>query len=400
VFQKLASRNDDLRRLLDKGYACSVDGNYLVVRDIPYLDDKGALRIGAFVTELDFIDKEQVKQKNHQVYFTGSVPHETNGQPIANLGNNASVLNLSDASKDVVVTRIFSHKLKPKGQLRDYVDFFEKIETYTTTICGPAMSRYDITPYTFKEYQSGDPDPIFRFQDTLTSRARLTDLAAKFQEDVIVVIGLGGTGSYLLDFLVKTRVREIRAFDSDSFYVHNAYRSPGRLDEAELGKSKADVYRARYENFRTGLSFTTKHIDASCEPELAGATFAFVCVDKGTSRAQIFELLLARKIPFIDVGMGLNRKQGPLNGMIRATYYSSEDGTKIREMGLAELADRPGDEYRTNIQISELNALNATLAVIKFKQLRGFYLGKDPLYHFLFEVEDFSMAYRTHAPED
>lgn len=57
----------------------------------------------------------------------------------------------------------------------------------------------------------------------------------------MAVIGTGGTGGYVLDFLVKTPVREIRAFDFDLFHVHNAFRSPGRLEESELGKPKVDV---------------------------------------------------------------------------------------------------------------------------------------------------------------
>ncbi|MBP8284305.1 MAG: hypothetical protein KAX46_10415, partial [Chromatiaceae bacterium] len=60
----------------------------------------------------------------------------------------------------------------------------------------------------------------------------------------LAVIGLGGTGAYLLDFLVKTPVREIRAYDLDGFHVHNSFRSPGRLNEPELGKPKAEVYHS------------------------------------------------------------------------------------------------------------------------------------------------------------
>ena len=76
-------------------------------------------------------------------------------------------------------------------------------------------------------------------------------------------------------------------------------------------------------------------------------------------------------IPFIDVGMGLNRKRGPINGLLRTTYYSAEHGQEVREKDLAPLSDDPDDIYRTNIQISELNSLNACLAVVRFKQLRA-----------------------------
>ena len=113
-------------------------------------------------------------------------------------------------------------------------------------------------------------------------------------------------------------------------------------------------------------------------------TFAFVCVDKGASRGGIFELLISKGIPFIDVGMGLSRKKGPLSGMLRTTYYSAEDGKKVREMGLAEVTEDRDNLYRTNIQISELNALNACLAVIRSKQIRGFYFEEIPYYSGLF----------------
>jgi hypothetical protein len=217
---------------------------------------------------------------------------------------------------------------------------------------------------------------------------------------VVAVIGLGGTGAYVLDFIVKTPVLEIRAFDLDHFHVHNAFRAPGRLEETELGKTKAEVYGARYNNFRHGLSIAPKYLDESCTEELNGVTFAFVCVDKGSSRASIFNLLISMGIPFIDVGMGLNRNRGPINGQMRATYYSSEHSHDLRDKGLAPLTDNPENLYKTNIQISELNAFNACLAVIKFKQLRGFYFEEMSNYHLLFEVGDLKIVGESDAKED
>jgi hypothetical protein len=195
-------------------------------------------------------------------------------------------------------------------------------------------------------------------------------------------------------------VREIRAFDHDVYYVHNTFRSPGRLEKGELGKKKAEVYQSRYDNFRTGLTIIPKFLDASCSEDLDGVTFAFVCVDKGSARTGIFDLLISKDIPFIDVGMGLNRRRRTINGQLRTTYYSSEDNQTIRDKGLAPLTDSPDDVYKTNIQIGELNALNACFAVIRFKQLRGFYFEEIPFYNLLFEIGDFKIVGESDINED
>jgi len=397
VFHQLVNHNDDIRRLVEKGYAIAFDSGYLIVRDIPYLDAERNLQTGAIVAKLVFTDQIRVVQDDHQVFFAGSSPHNLDGRPIPNLGDRTTQLALSDACQDVVVQRRFSNKPKATGSFQD---FFEKIESYVGIISGPAIELYLANPLTFRMVDGIESDPIFKFHDTLTSRAEITDLAAKFHNDIIAVIGLGGTGGYVLDFLVKTPIREIQAFDLDPFYVHNAFRSPGKLETGEFGKPKADVYQARYENFRNGLSITPKFLDASCTNDLDGVTFAFVCVDKGPSRAGIFDLLISKGIPFIDVGMGLDRKNGPLNGMLRTTYYSAENGQKLRDKRLAPEHETTADIYRTNIQISELNALNACLAVIRFKQLRGFYSEELPYFNLAFEICDLKIVSEYTLDED
>ena len=394
MFRLLVSRNPDLARLVERGYAVAFDSNHLVVRDIPYLNDTGSLAWGALVAKLEFIDSERVQQTDHQVFFAGGAPHRLDGTPIVNLGGGPYTLALSDACRDVVVQRSFSNKPVPAGR---FEDFFAKIESYTGIISGPAMEKHGVTPLTRRVVVDDMEDPIFKFPDTLTSRAEIADLSAHFANDTIAIIGLGGTGAYLLDLLMKTPVRAIRAFDHDTYCVHNAYRSPGRLDSAELGNPKADVYRGRYDNFRHHLLVERKYIDRASAETLDGVTFAFVCVDRGTARAEIFDVLIAKGIPFIDVGMGLNRKRGSLTGMLRVTYYAPEDAASVRHEGWAELADREDDIYRQNVQIAELNALNASLAVIRFKQLRGFYFAEDPIYHLLFDIADLKIVGKTSA---
>lgn len=390
MYRKLAAHNADIKQLVDRGYAVAVDSKHLVIRDVFFLDADRALKRGAIVTKLEYMNNDEVKQKDHQIFFAGGHPHNADGSPISNLGGGPVSVPLSAASADVVVERSFSNKRSVNGELVGFDNFFDKIEHYVGLFTGPARAVHGdaANPLTYNVKQSEDEESVFKIHDTLTSRAEITELSRKFKDEIIAVIGLGGTGSYVLDYLVPTPVKEIRGFDADPYHVHNAFRSPGRFEHSEFKKAKAEVYQGRYENFRHGLKLSAKRIDATCGKDLDGVTFAFVCVDKGSSRLEIFKLLIAKGIPFIDVGMDLGRKRGPLDGLLRVSYFSKENAQARMDMGVAELADDPGDEYRDSIQIGELNALNAALAVHKYKQIMGFYVEEKPTFNLLFDIED------------
>jgi len=378
------SHNDDLSRLVEKGYALGFDSNYLVVRDIPYLDEKCELWIGAIISKMVIEDSVHVRLHNHEIFFCGSHPYQSDGNRIPNLGGGETTLVLE--AQDLIVQRSFSNKPP-----HDYVDFFDKIDSYVAMISGPAIQLHNANPWTFRinETVTGS---VFKVHDTMTSLAEIGDLNQNFKEDVIAIIGLGGTGSYLLDLLAKTPVKEIRGFDKDFYYAHNAFRSPGKLENEELGKPKAEIYQNRYDGFRHNVKIEHKYIYADSVDDLVDVTFAFVSVDKGSARKEIFELLIKLKIPFIDVGMGLDRKTGPIGGGLRTVYYSAEQAEELYQKGLSPVTDDKGDIYNKNIQIAELNALNACLAVIKFKQIRGFYFDEIKAFHLLYGIENSQLA--------
>lgn len=121
--------------------------------------------------------------------------------------------------------------------------------------------------------------------------------------------------------------------------------------------------------------------------------FAFVCVDKGSARAEIFKILIDKGIPFIDVGMGPSiSKQGSIKGLLRTTYFPPGQAADIAAQGHAETKDAPEGVYRTNIQLIELNALNAAIAVIRYKQLRSFYADDVRGNNLLFDIRDLKIA--------
>lgn len=388
MFQKLVSHNNDLRRLLEKGYAVAFDSNCLVVRDIPYLDDRLELNWGSLVTKLKFVTNDLFEQEDHQVYFSGSAPYGLNGKPVPCLGGGGHTYPLSDLCQDIIVQRSFSNKPKKLGK---YNDNFHKIETYVGFISGPAETKFGVSPLTFGAKYYASENSMFKLHDTLSSRAEILDISEKLKNDVIAIIGLGGTGSYILDFIVKTPVREIRGFDHDRYHVHNAFRSPGRLEADELNKTKAAVFQSRYDSFRKNLFLEDNFIDERSSEKLDGVTFAFVCVDSGVSRENIIDILIRKNIPFIDVGMGLNRKGTSLSGMMRVTYFSVENAEEVRKNKWVPEREDPKNEYKANIQICELNALNASLAVLRYKQARGFFTETEDNLNMLLSIGSMSM---------
>jgi hypothetical protein len=103
-------------------------------------------------------------------------------------------------------------------------------------------------------------------------------------------------------------------------------------------------------------------------------SFVFLSVDSPKARSAAVPVLQEEGVPFIDVGMGLI-EIGPgsaILGQLRVVTVTTGD-----EGGLSSIPmSSPSTEnvYDQNIQVCELNALNAAFAVMRWKRLRGFYV--------------------------
>jgi len=107
--------------------------------------------------------------------------------------------------------------------------------------------------------------------------------------------------------------------------------------------------------------------------ELEGLDFVFLCME-GKGKEPIVEKLEAHGIAFIDVGMGVTVSGTSLRGQIRTTTSTQSMRAHVRDKKRIPFATVDEvNEYDKNIQVVELNALNAALAVIKWKKLLGFY---------------------------
>ena len=203
--------------------------------------------------------------------------------------------------------------------------------------------------------------------------AGIRNVSDKLMGQKVGIVGLGGTGSYILDLVSKNPVDEIHLFDNDLFLQHNSFRAPGAASIGEIKErlKKVEYLKRVYSNLHKGIVAHPYHVVPSNIGLLKELDFVFICIDKGNVKKLIVPELLDSNIPFVDVGMGVELVDDRLIGTIRVTT-----GTKGKNNHLSKrisFEDGEDDDYNANIQIAELNALNATLAVIKWKKMFHFY---------------------------
>ncbi|UVT19652.1 MAG: ThiF family adenylyltransferase [Nitrospira sp.] len=364
---KLIARSPDLKRLQDEGYEIEVRSGFLIVRSVPYVTSGRMVAFGTVVTDLALNDDITQKPRDHQVWFAGEQPCHATGAPITALGPQQCRQTLCDG---VVVDFRFSAKA-------DYPDYYAKITQYDEILSNPARSlKPAVTARTFRPIEACEEDSIFLYADSATSRAGIVPASIKLAMKRIAVVGLGGTGAYVLDLVAKTPVHEIHLFDGDRFLQHNAFRSPGAasLDDLRQNLSKVEYYTALYSRLRRGVIPHQEFISDETIGHLANFDFVFVCIDRPTARRMISEFLKLNNMPFIDVGMELEliEDQASLVGACRITL--STPGKRDHFARHVSLEGAVAEElYGTNIQVADLNALNGAFAVLKWKKFCGFY---------------------------
>jgi len=366
------ARNADLTRLENEGYALEVDPQgYLLVRNVPYVNPAREVKrgtiVGTVVTTGTIDDISGFT--DHTVRFAGETPCDFKGQPLDKLiiGSTGEQLGTG-----IWVDHHFSHKPGPAGypsiyaQVKQYVTILEthaqRLDPIVTAKTGPVVS-FD-----------AEEDEPFEYMDTASSRAGIVMVAAKLRGLRIAIVGVGGTGSYVLDQVAKTPVREIHLFDDDKFYTHNAFRGPGAATVEQLRAEplKVDYWRERYSPMHRGITAHTYRVTEANAGELAEIDFVFLCMDSGPDKLAIVEALEVAGVSFIDAGIGVQEVDGALRGTVRVTTSTRAKRDHLRER-VSFATPRPDNDYERNIQVADLNALNAALAVIKWKKLYGFY---------------------------
>lgn len=381
--RQLVSRSPDLQRLRAEGYALSVRESHLLVR-VPYVNAQRQVAVGTLVSELSVSGDATTTPGTHVAYFVGAtaedVPCDSQGRALHELIHQRQP---TDLGGGLVASCSFSRKSNPT-----YPDYYEKISTYAALIVAHAQAlEPTATVHMFPPVAADEEDSVFRYLDSATGRARIGAVTDKLRLGKVVIVGLGGTGSYILDLVAKTPVKAIHLYDRDVFLTHNAFRSPGAatLDELNSAPRKVDHFRAKYDAMHRQVIAHPEHVDASNIDELRDADFVFMSIEAGPAKRFIIEKLQEFGVPFVDAGMGVYQRGTSLGGIVRTT--TGTPGRMDHVWSRLSFADEEDDEYEQNIQIADLNMLNAALAVIRWKRLLGFYLDLEDEIESLYTID-------------
>ncbi len=378
--QQLIERSLDLKRLQDDGYHVEIRSGHLVMRGIPYVNSERTVGLGILSAKL-VLAGDVTSTPNHVAYFTGEYPCDVNGNPIEQIRHSSNKETIDDT-----LSADHSFSSQPQSGFKDY---YEMMTTYIAVIMGPAqVLQPGIKAATFPVVDAAE-ESVFKYQDTASSRAGIGAVSKKIELQKIAIIGVGGTGSYILDLVAKTPVREIHLFDGDEFLQHNAFRSPGApsREELESTPTKCAYFEGIYSKMRHGIVSHEYAIDETNVEELKDMDFVFLSMDGGEVKRTIVDKLEEYDIPFIDTGMGVQIVDDALHGILRTTTSTSSKREHVKG-GRVSFSDGGGDnDYDRNIQIAELNALNATLAVVKWKKIFGFYQDYDKEHHCTYTID-------------
>ena len=360
----------DPKRLRETGHNIQItDAGFLAVRDVPYVNNKReVVRNGILISNLDLAGDITVRPQDHTVKFVGEYPCDSTGKDLA-------VLRQESGAYPVGNGMTAKHSFSRIPACGHYENYYEKMTAYIALLGKyAAVIDPNASARTGRVIEPENDDCPFNYLDTASSRAEINEITAKLADELVAIIGLGGTGSYVLDLIAKTPIKAIHLFDEDRFLTHNAFRAPGAPAIEELRKQplKVDYFKSIYSRMHRGIIAHPYYVKSNNVDELKAMSFVFLCMSGGQEKRVIVEKLEALGISFVDVGMGLNVKKNMIRGTLRSVISLPDARLQARNR-ISFVEDDANNEYDKNIQIADMNAFNACLAVIFWKKLRGFY---------------------------
>jgi len=334
---------------------------------MPCVTPAKTIAYGTLALPLNMVGDEVGPPPDHTAKFFGECPSTVDGKPLVIVTGNGQ-------ENWGAGPRAF-HQMSGKPAEADK-NYYDKVLRYEHSLGDPArVIEPGATARSLAVREMMADDSVFCYADNGVARAGLVEFTRRLALEKLAIIGLGGTGSYILDQIAKTPVKEIHLFDDDVLLNHNAFRAPGAptLEDLRTPSLKVNHFASIYGRMHRGIRPHAEFISEKNLTLLDGIRFAFLCFDDAPAKVKLIEYLEVREVPFIDVGIQVLKKERGLTGSLRVTTSTPQKRDHFRRQVPLD-ANQVPNEYDQNIQIADLNALNAALAVIRWKRLMGYYV--------------------------
>lgn len=392
--QELICHNPELQRLQSEGFEIEVRGGLLIVHHIPYLNCKTEMLSGTLAMALNTSGNTVVRPHDHTAYWIGQQPCNSDGSIVPSLVNGPRRYNLGRGLISDYYLSCYPDSTS------GYKNYYDKVMVYYNTISAAALN-YD--KHKFLQLKGSgkvrSAGSVWRYDDTNASRAGIIGINERMLGYKVAIIGLGGTGGYLLDYLAKTEVAEIHLYDEDVFNTHNAFRAPGAPSIERLNSQpfKVDYFGEIYGRMHTGIIPHRIRITKDNISELDDKDMVFICIDNPSVRNFISTYLADHNLSFIDSGMGLECSNDRLSGLVRVTEGFYGHYNHLKDAYGESVTDGEEDMYKSNIQIAELNSLAAALSIIQWKKMLGVYNDySDGSMNFIYSVSGNSITHQKY----
>ena len=392
--QELICHNPELQRLQSEGFEIEVRGGLLIVHHIPYLNCKTEMLSGTLAMVLNTSGNTVVRPHDHTAYWIGQQPCNSDGSIIPSLVNGARRNNLGSGLISDYYLSCYP------DSTNGYKNYYDKVMVYYNTISADALN-YD--KHKFLQLKGSGKvrsiGSVLCYDDTNASRAGIIGINERTLGYKVAIIGLGGTGGYLLDYLAKTEVAEIHLYDEDVFNTHNAFRAPGAPSIEQLNSQpfKVDYFGEIYGRMHTGIIPHRIRITKDNISELNDKDMVFICIDSPSVRNFISSYLADHNLSFIDSGMGLECSNDRLSGLVRVTEGFYGHYNHLKDAYGESATNGEEDMYKSNIQIAELNSLAAALSIIQWKKMLGVYNDySDGSMNFIYSISGNSITHQKY----
>ena len=353
-----------------RGWTIEVDQNCIAVREVPYRKkdgETGTCQISVKTQDdgLTMKAPENGGGASHAAVLIGvsqGHAYQATGGPVGN------VLWTDNTNQCVISIK------RDDGE---YVNAWHALVVYTATVAGEVGLE-----------GRNQVERIFKFEIDGEDSREMRAWRDRAKGQKVAIVGLGGVGLWILDLMSKTHVDEIRIWDGDMVEGRNLLRAPGWASQDAIGKNKAQYFGEHYKQMRRGISIHAEYWQADDHADVfQDIDFVFVAIDKEEHRTALCEFLEQMRVPFVDVGMGIELGQGQVRGSCQV-FFSGEDPERWR-IGIPTV-EGAGEKDYYDLQLADMGALNAALAVGTWRRHIGQYESekRDWLIRYLMESND------------